>query len=97
MIHYLQDDYREAFRDADRVVITELYTAGEVPLPGIDTDFLCDKIREVCPDVTYIHTLEDIPPWLLREVEAPATVLFFGGDDLFRMADGYIAGRRGAA
>jgi UDP-N-acetylmuramate--alanine ligase len=97
MIHYLQDDYREAFRDADRVVITELYTAGEVPIPGIDTDFLCDKIREVCPDVTYIHTLEDIPPWLLREVEAPATVLFFGGDDLFRMADGYIAGRRGAA
>jgi UDP-N-acetylmuramate--alanine ligase len=97
MIHYLQDDYREAFRDADRVVVTELYTAGEVPIPGIDTDFLCAKIREVVPDVTYVHALEDIPPWLEREVRAPATVLFFGGDDLFRMADAYVGLRRAGA
>lgn len=97
MIHYLQDDYREAFRDADRVVVTELYTAGEVPIPGIDTDFLCAKIREVVPDVTYVHALEDIPPWLEREVRAPATVLFFGGDDLFRVADAYVGLRRGRA
>ena len=94
MIHYLQDDYREAFRDADRVVVTELYTAGEVPIPGIDTDFLCAKIREVVPDVTYVHDLADIAPWLQREVQAPATVLFFGGDDLFRVADAYVALRR---
>ena len=95
MIHYLQDDYREAFRDADRVLVTELYTAGEVPIPGIDTDFLCNKIREVVPDVSYVHALDDIPPWLAREVTAPATVLFFGGDDLFRTADAYVALRRG--
>jgi UDP-N-acetylmuramate--alanine ligase len=94
MIHYLQDDYREAFRDADRVVVTELYTAGEVPIPGIDTDFLCNKIREVVADVSYVHALDDIPPWLAREVQAPATVLFFGGDDLFRTADAYVALRR---
>jgi len=96
MIHYLQDDYREAFRDADRVVVTELYTAGEVPIPGIDTDFLCNKIREVVPDVSYVHDLGDITPWLLREVQAPATVLFFGGDDLFRVADAFVAARREA-
>ena len=46
MIKYLQDDYRDAFEKADHVVITELYTAGEVPIPGIDTEFLCAKIRE---------------------------------------------------
>ncbi|MSP92974.1 MAG: UDP-N-acetylmuramate--L-alanine ligase [Myxococcales bacterium] len=96
MIHYLQDDYREAFRDADRVVVTELYTAGEVPIPGIDTDFLCRKIRETGRDVHYVHDLADIAPWLQREVHAPATVLFFGGDDLFQVADRYVALRRGA-
>lgn len=94
MIHYLQDDYRTAFREADRVVVTELYTAGEVPIAGIDTDFLCNKIREVVADVTYIHDIDDIPPWLQQQVQAPATVLFFGGDDLFQMADRYIALRQ---
>ena len=94
MIHYLQDDYREAFRQADRVVVTELYTAGEVPIPGTDVHVLCAKIREAVGDVTYVHDLKDIPPWLQREVQAPATVLFFGGDDLFQVADAFVALRR---
>ncbi len=97
MIHYLQDDYREAFRLADRVVVTELYTAGEVPIPGTDVHTLCAKIREVVPDVTYVHALDDIPAWLQHQVAAPATVLFFGGDDLFQMADRYAALRNSQA
>ncbi len=93
MIHYLMADYQKAFRDADRVVVTELYTAGEVPIAGTDVHVLCDNIRQVTPDVTYVHSLEEIPPWLLAEVAAPATVLFFGGDDLFRTADAYAKER----
>lgn len=91
MIHYLMEDYQRAFRDADRVVVTELYTAGEVPIPGTDVHVLCERIRAVVPDVTYVHALADIPGWLEREVQAPATVLFFGGDDLFQVADRYVA------
>ena len=97
MIHYLMDDYREAFREADRVLVTELYTAGEVPIPGTDVHTLCDAIRERVADVTYVHALDDIPAWLQAHVQAPATVLFFGGDDLFQMADRYTALRRTAA
>ncbi|MCO4760155.1 MAG: UDP-N-acetylmuramate--L-alanine ligase [Myxococcales bacterium] len=97
MIHYLQDDYALAFKDADRVVVTELYTAGEVPIPGTDTDMLCRRIREQCDEVTYVHELERIPSWLGDHVAAPATVLFFGGDDLFEVADSYVAQRGGHA
>lgn len=94
MIHYLMDDYRKAFQDADRAVVTELYTAGEVPIPGTDVHVLCDKIREVTREVVYVHGLGDIPTWLHANVQAPATVLFFGGDDLFAVADRYIADRK---
>ena len=97
MIHYLQDDYSRAFADADAVVITELYTAGEVPIPGVDTDLLCRRIRERCADVTYVHDLSDIARYLQDHVAAPATVLFFGGDDLFSVADGYVAQCNAAA
>jgi len=97
MIHYLQDDYRDAFKDADEVVITEMYTAGEVPIPGIDTEFLCNKIRETGARVHYVQDIDAIPAWLQANVEAPAHVLFFGGDDLFAVADRYVAARRANA
>lgn len=97
MIHYLMDDYQKAFADADRVLVTELYTAGEVPIAGTDVHVLCDRIRQVVPDVSYVHDLQDIPAWLQSEVHAPATVLFFGGDDLFRTADHYVQLRKKAA
>jgi UDP-N-acetylmuramate--alanine ligase len=93
MIHYLQDDYAEAFAGADRVVITELYTAGEVPIPGVDTDMLCRRIRERCDDVTYVHDMDAIASHLQQTVNDGATVLFFGGDDLFAVADGYVQTR----
>lgn len=96
MIHYLLDDYRQAFADADRALVTELYTAGEVPIAGTDVHVLCAKIREVTRDVTYVHALSDIAPWLHQNVQAPATVLFFGGDDLFAVADRFIAERLAA-
>jgi UDP-N-acetylmuramate--alanine ligase len=97
MIHYLQDDYSRAFADADSVVVTELYTAGEVPIPGVDTDLLCRRIGERCDDVQYVHELGDIAAHLEARFQAPATVLFFGGDDLFQVADAYIEARVGAA
>jgi UDP-N-acetylmuramate--alanine ligase len=91
MINYLQDDYAEAFHDATHTVITELYTAGEVPIPGIDTAYLCDKIRARGPEVTYLPEMDDIVPFLHRTVGVGQQVIFFGGDDLFRLADRYAA------
>ena len=92
MINYLQDDYAEAFHDASETVITELYTAGEVPIPGIDTEFLCDKIRSRGPKVTYIQSMDDIIPYLHEVAKPGEQVLFFGGDDLFQLADRYAEG-----
>lgn len=91
MINYLQDDYAEAFHDAAETVITELYTAGEVPIPGIDTEFLCQKIRDRGPKVTYIQEMDEIVRYLHEHVAVGEQAIFFGGDDLFELADSYAA------
>jgi UDP-N-acetylmuramate--alanine ligase len=99
MINYLQEDYAEAFHDADHTVITELYTAGEVPIAGIDTEFLCDKIRSRGPTVTFVRQMDDIVPLLHERVGPAEQVIFFGGDDLFQLADRYadeLRARQGA-
>ena len=89
MINYLQEDYAEAFHNADETVVTELYTAGEVPIPGIDTEFLCDKIRSRGPEVTYIQQMDQIVEYLHANVGPGEQAIFFGGDDLFQLADRY--------
>jgi UDP-N-acetylmuramate--alanine ligase len=95
MINYLQEDYAEAFHDADHTVITELYTAGEVPIPGIDTEFLCQIIRDRGPKVTFVQDMEEIVPFLHQAASAQEQVVFFGGDDLFQLADRYAEELRG--
>ena len=64
-----------------------------MPIPGVDTEMLCRRILERCAEVGYVHDLDAIPGHLEQTTHAPATVLFFGGDDLFRMADRWAAQR----
>jgi UDP-N-acetylmuramate--alanine ligase len=96
MIHYLQDEYRDCFQEADHTVVTEMYTAGEVPIAGVDTEFLCRKIRESGSTVTHVPEMDAIVDHLQETVASDGMVIFLGGDDLFRLADDYIAQLRKA-
>jgi len=87
MIHYLGDEYREAFSGADLVLVTELYTAGEVPIPGVDAPWLVRKIGESGREVLFVPDEEDLLPRLRSLLRPDDTVIFFGGDDLFARAD----------
>ena len=68
-----------------------MYTAGEGPIAGVDTEFLCRKIRESGSTVTHVPEMDDSVAHLRETVEPDGMVIFFGGDDLFRLADSYIA------
>ncbi len=86
MIHYLGDEYSEAFKGADHTFITEMYTAGEVPIPGVDTDWLVSKIRSAGSTVSYVPAMNDLVARILDKMQPDDTVIFFGGDDLFAIA-----------
>lgn len=87
MIHYLGDEYSEAFKGADHTYITQMYTAGEVPIPGVDTDWLVSKIRAAGSSVSYVPEMNDLVPTILQSMRPDDTVIFFGGDDLFGIAN----------
>jgi len=87
MISYLRDEYRVAFSGADVTLLTEMYTAGEVPIPGVDVPFLVEQIRSTGCEVHFVPEMDGIAPALHGMVRPGDTVVFFGGDDLFRIAD----------
>ncbi len=60
-------DFSACFRDADSVIVAPLYSAGEVPIAGIDQHTLADSIRRTGHGaVTSIDHATDIAPLLKR-------------------------------
>lgn len=45
----LCDDFADAFADADTVVLIDVFPAGEMPIPGVTSKMLADKIRAAHP------------------------------------------------
>lgn len=87
MMNYLKDEYATAFRDADRVVITKMWDAGEKPIQGIDTEFLVEKIRQFNEHVDYLDDIDNVPEFLLGFIRPGDMVTFLGGPDMFEQAD----------
>lgn len=90
---YLKDEYATAFEGSHEVVITTMYAANEDPIPGIDTEFVVNMLRENGHQVAHIPNQGDIVAHLDEVVQDGDKVIFFGGDDFFQMADAWAARR----
>jgi UDP-N-acetylmuramate--alanine ligase len=58
----LMREFGLALGAADEVVLTDIYPAGESPIPGVTTERLAEAVREVasCP-VHVVKSLEALP------------------------------------
>jgi UDP-N-acetylmuramate--alanine ligase len=89
LMRYHGEEYAEVFRDADDVVITTMYAAEERPIDGIDTPWFVELLRRAGNRVHFVPDNADVVPFLDERVEPGDMVIFFGGDDFFRMADAW--------
>ncbi len=89
LMRYHGEEYAEAFRGCDEVVITKMYAAEERPIDGIDTPWFCDVLSNAGNRVHYVEENPDVVPFLTERVKSGDMVIFFGGDDFFRMADAW--------
>jgi UDP-N-acetylmuramate--alanine ligase len=87
LMNYLGDDYAACFEGSDRIVITTMYAANEKPIPGVSTESFVQKLRGGGYDVVHLPFQDDIHPWVVENAQPGDGVVFFGGDDFFRMAD----------
>lgn len=93
LINYLKDEYAKAFDGSHEVIITTMYAANEDPIPGVDTAFFVELLRKEGHTVTFLDDENEIVGYLESTIQPGDVALFFGGDDFFRMADGWAASR----
>jgi UDP-N-acetylmuramate--alanine ligase len=57
----LIDDFGPALAIADVVVLTDIYAAGEAPIPGVTIEALAAAVRRSAKDVRVVAALDAVP------------------------------------
>jgi UDP-N-acetylmuramate--alanine ligase len=93
----LMEAFGPALGGADHIVLTDIYPAGEEPIPGVDTDALAAAIRRGAKaPVDLARTLDDVVPAILRVARSGDVVIILGAGSIGSIADQAVAalGRR---
>jgi UDP-N-acetylmuramate--alanine ligase len=94
----LFDELASAFHEADSVLITEVYAAGEDKIPGADAEALAEASRRHGHRaVRFVREREDVVPALLDQLQPGDAVLFMGAGDLGQLAEPLLARLEGGS
>jgi len=82
---FLYREFGRAFADADVTIMTDIYSAGEEPIPGVTSKLLVDSILEADPKktVVYLPHKLDVGNFLLSNIRGGDLVLTMGAGDIW--------------
>jgi UDP-N-acetylmuramate--alanine ligase len=84
--------FADSFTDADTLVLTDVYPAGETPIPGVSGQVILRAVldRQPALPVAYLPRHADLVPVPARYARAGDLVLTLGAGDLTTMPDVWL-------
>jgi UDP-N-acetylmuramate--alanine ligase len=77
-----------SFCDADTVIITSIYGAGEQPIPGVTAELVANAaLRGGHKDVTYVADKSEIPDRLVGMLRPGDLVITLGAGDVWKVGE----------
>jgi len=87
----LFDDFLTAFEGADRLVLTEIYPAGEDPIEGVTSEALYQGIkRRGHMEVEFVPDKGQITGQLIRKLNSGDIVLTLGAGDIYKVGEALV-------
>jgi UDP-N-acetylmuramate--alanine ligase len=81
-------DFLTAFYDADILILTDIYPAGEDRIEGVESKALFEGLREYGhKDVTYLADKREVVEHLLRVVVSGDLVITLGAGDIWQVSE----------
>lgn len=86
--HFLFQSFSQAFFAADEVIMTDIYSpSGEIPIEGVSSKELALRIKqEGHQQVTYIPTIEEIVPYMIKQAQPGDLILTMGAGNIWKVA-----------
>jgi len=84
----LLSDFVSAFDLADRVIVTEIYPAGEAPIAGVSGRQIAEGIgRRGRPEVLFVERKEEVPDLVLELARPGDLVITMGAGDIWKACE----------
>ncbi len=84
----LHHEFGKVFHEADLVIVTRLYPAGESPIPGVDASLIYEEIKKSghrC--VHLIEDKEDVKKFLKENLKSGDLLLTLGAGDVWKIGE----------
>jgi UDP-N-acetylmuramate--alanine ligase len=90
-------DYGDSFGDADLVVLTDIYSSGTQPIPGVTGRLVVNAVVDHDPlkRVVWLPKRDDLVTFLAGEIRDGDVCLSMGCGDIATLPDEVLAVRRG--
>lgn len=86
----LLSDFAEAFTDADRVIIADIYAAREADNGDIHSSILVDRINDYGQKALYLNSFDNIVKYLEDNASPGDLIITMGAGDIYKVADLYL-------
>jgi len=88
----LIEEFTHAFDQADLLFMTDIYAAGEAPIPGVSGAALADSIKAAGHQgVTFVEKKETLPDQVLPHLQPGDLVVTLGAGDIWKAGTGLLA------
>ncbi len=88
---HLRAEFARSFNQADALLLTEIYPAGEEPIPGVSGRALYDDVQQFGhKDVHFEPDLKKVPAALLKIVRPGDIVIFLGAGNITKAVPEFI-------
>jgi UDP-N-acetylmuramate--alanine ligase len=85
-------EFAHAFDHADVLFMTDIYPAGEHPIPGVTGAVLAETVKAAGhPAVTFVERKETLPDQVLPHLREGDLVLTLGAGDIWKAGTGILA------
>jgi UDP-N-acetylmuramate--alanine ligase len=82
------DQFAGCFDGAHRVLVSDIYPAGEAPIAGVNADTIISRVRaHGCVDVEYVASFDAMAARVLEDVRDGDLVVTMGAGDIYKVGE----------
>ena len=84
----LQKEYGSCFKEADLLILTDVYSAGEDPIPGVNGELLVQEVtKQTGQQVVYVQDKNEIAGYLKSIAQEGDLIMTMGAGDIVKCGE----------